>query len=174
MTITQGPLDINRIKIELGMDSLNAAVAANDINSYWFRRLAQRPGDRQPISMSDFWNKGCRVDGYPNVTNDGGSPNWANTADLWVPFFNGQLRQAQMTYNGTSRRYDGLVSITGEWATGDHRPVWVWNVTTNVAVQLSWANTSVDGVGLWTASNINGAWLRAGAGDRIMVLPVLT
>jgi hypothetical protein len=173
MTIPQGPVDINRIKVELGMDGLNAAVAANDLNNYWFRRLAQRPGDRQPISVSDFWDKGCRYDGNPGTSYVGGVVA-TTTADFWVPFFNGQLRQAQMIYDGNARRIDGYVSITGEWANGDHRPVWVWNVTTGISYALGWANTSVDGVGLWAVSNIDGNWLRAGAGDRIMVLPVLT
>ncbi|MBU9386644.1 hypothetical protein [Burkholderia multivorans] len=163
-----GPLDLNRIKIELGMDGLNPP--ANDLNNGWFRRLAGRGGDRQPISFADFRGKGCRWDGNLTVTNNGGSPSWINSSSyIFSPLFDGQWYYLQMGFNGMSRQYTGTVYTSNSQWWQERRPVWAWNVTTNISYTFYPTETA----GEFRAGNIDGNWLRAGTNDRFVLLPVL-
>ncbi|WBF05217.1 hypothetical protein [Burkholderia phage CSP3] len=172
MTIpTSGQFSLYDLKAELGMDGLNAGIAANDLNNGWFRRLAGRGGDRSPISFSDFRGKGCRYYGRPNVYDDGSG---GARADLNSPLFDGQWLSIARVYIPQAHRYDTSATATGSIAAGEHRNLYVLNVTTGIAHTLTWYNTTVDGVAVYGGVNVDANWLRVGAGDIILALPVLT
>ncbi|ACR15053.1 hypothetical protein BcepIL02_gp60 [Burkholderia phage BcepIL02] len=163
MTIpTSGWLGLDRIKVELAMDGLNPP--ANDINNGWFRLLANRQGDRQPIDFGAFRGRGCRFDGNAGVYDPGG------TGEMWqfdprMPFFNATLASLQMVFQRQARRYDALVEMWGD--PGTRVPIFVQNATTGIAYRFTYSG---DGT-YYYMNNVDGNFMRYGSGDWFMIVP---